>query len=60
MEKIAKLKELLASAEADAEKFYNKRNSAAGTRLRGIMQQLKVAAQEIRNEVTETKNAATK
>jgi hypothetical protein len=57
MEKIKKLKELLSAAEADAEKFYNKGNAAAGTRLRTLMQQLKVAAQEIRAEVTEKKNA---
>jgi len=58
MEQIAKLKELIASAEADAEKFYNNGNNAAGTRLRNAMQQLKVTAQEIRTAVTEKKNAA--
>ncbi|TWI97589.1 hypothetical protein JN11_03411 [Mucilaginibacter frigoritolerans] len=57
MEQIAKLKELIASAEIDAEKF-NKGNSAAGTRLRNTMQQLKATAQEVRNTVTEKKNAA--
>ncbi|HWY36997.1 MAG TPA: histone H1 [Bacteroidia bacterium] len=56
MEKIAKLKALIATAEADAEKFYNKGNAAAGTRLRKTMQDLKVAAQEIRNNVTEHKH----
>ena len=55
MEQIAKLKELIASAEADAEKF-NKGNNAAGTRLRNTMQQLKVTAQEVRTAVTERKN----
>jgi hypothetical protein len=55
MEQIAKLKELIASAEADAEKF-NKGNNAAGTRLRNTMQQLKVTAQEVRTAVTEKKN----
>jgi len=55
MEKFAKLKELIVSAETDADKFYNIGNSAAGTRLRGAMQQLKVLAQEIRQEVTEKK-----
>jgi hypothetical protein len=58
MDKIKALKELLASAEADAEKFYNKGNSAAGTRLRNTMQQLKVAAIDIRKDVTEKKNTA--
>ncbi|NQX38648.1 hypothetical protein SAMN05421820_101679 [Pedobacter steynii] len=56
MEKFSKVKELLASVEADAEKFYNAGNSAAGTRVRKAMQDLKVLAQEIRTEVTEKKN----
>jgi hypothetical protein len=58
MEKFTKVKELLASVEADAEKFYSAGNGAAGTRLRKAMQDLKVLAQEIRAEVTEKKNAA--
>lgn len=55
MEQIQKLKDLIASAEADAEKF-SKGNNAAGTRLRGTMQELKVVAQEVRTAVTEAKN----
>jgi hypothetical protein len=58
MERFTKVKELLASVEADAEKFYNAGNNAAGTRLRKAMQDLKVLAQEIRTEVTEKKNSA--
>jgi hypothetical protein len=58
MDKFAKVKELLASVEADAEKFYSAGNSAAGTRLRKAMQDLKVLAQDIRAEVTDKKNAA--
>jgi len=58
MEKFSKLKELLASVEADADKFYNGGNSAAGTRVRKTMQDLKVLAQDIRAEVTEKKNSA--
>ncbi len=57
MEKFQKVKELVAAIEADAEKFYNAGNSAAGTRVRKGMQDLKVLAQEIRTEVTEKKNA---
>jgi len=57
MEKFQKVKELLASIEVDADKFYNNGNSAAGTRVRKGMQDLKVLAQEIRAEVTEKKNA---
>jgi hypothetical protein len=56
MQKFTALKELIALAEKDAEAFYNKGNNAAGTRLRGAMQKLKVAATEIRKEVTEKKN----
>jgi len=44
---------LIASADADADKFYNKGNSAAGTRLRKTMQEIKGAAQDIRNSVLE-------
>ncbi|MFN0256748.1 histone H1 [Pedobacter ureilyticus] len=57
MEKFQKVKELVAAIEADAEKFYNAGNNAAGTRVRKGMQDLKVLAQEIRTEVTEKKNA---
>ncbi|RBQ12029.1 histone H1 [Pedobacter miscanthi] len=56
MEKFAKIKELIASVEADVEKFYNANNGAAGTRVRKGMQDLKNLAQEIRAEVTEKKN----
>jgi hypothetical protein len=58
MDKFSKVKELLASVEADAEKFYSAGNSAAGTRLRKAMQDLKVLAQDIRAEVTDKKNTA--
>lgn len=60
MEQIAKLKELIASAEIDADKFFDKGNSAAGTRLRNTMQQVKVTAQEVRTVVTEKKNTTNK
>ncbi|MES2455223.1 MAG: histone H1 [Bacteroidota bacterium] len=56
MKKFNEVKELVASLEADADKFYSKSNSAAGTRLRKGMQDLKSLAQEIRLEVQETKN----
>lgn len=57
MDKFGKLKELLASVEADADKFFNKGNAAAGTRVRKAMQELKNLAQEIRNDVTSVKNS---
>jgi len=58
MEKFAKVKEVVAAIEADVEKFYNAGNSAAGTRVRKAMQDLKGLAQEIRTEVTDKKNSA--
>jgi len=57
MEKFTALKELVASAEKEATAFYEKSNKAAGTRLRNALQQIKVAATDIRKEVTEKKNA---
>ena len=57
MDKFQKLKDLLTGVEADAEKFYNAGNGAAGTRVRKAMQELKGLAQEIRTEITEKKNA---
>lgn len=58
MEKFQKVKALVAQVEADAAKFYENGNGAAGTRVRKAMQDLKVLAQEIRAEVTEKKNSA--
>jgi hypothetical protein len=57
MEKFKALQELVAATEKEATAFYEKGNKAAGTRLRNAMQQLKVAATDIRKEVTEKKNA---
>ena len=57
MEKFTKLKDLVASIETDAAKFYNSGNGAAGTRVRKGMQDLKNLAQEIRTEVTDKKNS---
>jgi hypothetical protein len=57
MEKFKALKELVAAAETEAEKFYTKGNSAAGTRLRSKLQEIKVAASALRKEVTEQKKA---
>ncbi len=57
MERFEQLKELVASLEADFVKFYDKKNSAAGTRVRKGMQDLKNLAQDIRKEVQDSKNA---
>ena len=60
MQKFEELKKLIASIEDDADKFYNKENGTAGTRLRKAMQDLKGLAQEIRAEVQNLKNDGSK
>jgi hypothetical protein len=57
MDKFNQLKQLVASIEADADKFYNKGNDAAGKRLRKGLQQAKALAQDIRNDVTSIKHS---
>ena len=47
---------LLEGTRADYDKFYNDGNSAAGTRVRKIMQTVKTTAQDVRLHVQETKN----
>ena len=54
----SKLRDLVMSLESDFEKFYDKGNAAAGTRVRKGMQDLKNMAQDIRKEVQDTKNSA--
>jgi hypothetical protein len=56
MKKFTEAKNLIETLEGDADKFYNKANSAAGTRVRKGMQDLKNLAQAIRLEVQEMKN----
>lgn len=51
------MKELIAGIEADAAKFYNSNNGAAGTMVRKAMQDLKVLASDIRMEISEKKNS---
>jgi hypothetical protein len=58
MKRFEQLKELVMSLEGDFEKFYDKENQAAGTRVRKGMQEMKNLAQEIRIEVQEIKNQA--
>jgi hypothetical protein len=55
----SKLKDLVMSLESDFEKFYEKNNAAAGTRVRKGMQDLKNMAQDIRKEVQDMKNSTT-
>ena len=60
MKKFNEVKKLVMELEADADKFYNKGNNAAGTRVRKGMQDLKNMAQSIRLEVQDKKNKAAK
>lgn len=57
MNNFSKIKDLVLSLESDFEKFYDKKNSAAGTRVRKGMQDLKNMAQDIRKEVQDMKNS---
>ena len=57
MSRFSEVKNLVMSLEADFEKFYDKGNQAAGTRVRKGMQELKNLAQDIRSEVQNLKNA---
>lgn len=54
-EKYLKLIEYLQSLEPDVVKFYEKGQSAAGTRLRKGLSELKRMAQEVRNDVQNVK-----
>lgn len=54
----SKLQDHVASLEDDFNKFYEKGNKAAGTRVRKGMQELKQLAQDIRVDVQDKKNDA--
>ncbi|MEW5844017.1 MAG: histone H1 [Bacteroidota bacterium] len=54
-EKYLKLIEYLQSLEPDVAKFYEKGQSAAGTRLRKGLSELKRMVQEVRNDVQAVK-----
>ena len=58
MSRYTELQDLLASFEKDFEKFYDKQNKSAGTRLRKAMNEIKRKAQEIRKEVQDIKATA--
>ena len=58
MEKFQNIKALITEVEGDIEKFYEKGNKSAGTRNRKVMQDLKKLAQEVRQDVQDTKNAS--
>jgi hypothetical protein len=55
MEAFERLKKLLVDAEEDIKKAEGG-NKAAGTRVRGLMQDIKAAAQEIREKILELRD----
>ena len=56
MNRFEQIKNHIMDLEDDFNKFYDKQNQAAGTRVRKGMQDLKNLAQEIRIEVQDIKN----
>ncbi len=54
-DRFQQLKELVDSFDQDFSKFYDKKNKAAGVRVRKHMQELRNLAQEIRGEVQDLK-----
>ena len=58
MNRYAELKKIVDDLEPEFEKFYDKGNQAAGTRIRKALQDLKIIAQEVRLQVQEQKNSA--
>ena len=57
MNKLEELITLLEEVRDDYDKFYEKGNSAAGTRVRKAMQEVKNAAQDLRVDIQNTKNS---
>ncbi len=57
MNRYDELLELVKSYEADFQKFYEKNNKSAGTRLRKHMNELKKFAQDVRMEVQSIKKS---
>ncbi len=57
MEKFENLKAIIESLNEDVQKFDEKGNKAAGTRVRQGLQQIKTVAQDLRKEISERKNA---
>ena len=56
MDKIAELEAMVVTLRAEGDKFYNKGNNAAGTRVRKAAMEIKTLAQDIRVDVQELKN----
>jgi ABC-type Zn uptake system ZnuABC Zn-binding protein ZnuA len=56
MEKINELKQMLDNMTKDLEKFYNKNQNSAGTRLRKALNELRKKAQEARQEIQQIRS----
>ncbi|MCP3659058.1 MAG: histone H1 [Bacteroidetes bacterium] len=56
IDKFNELLNFVSSMSDDMEKFYDKKNKAAGTRARKSLQKLKVMAQDLRVGIQEVKN----
>jgi hypothetical protein len=54
--RLDELIDLLENTRDDHEKFFERGNNAAGTRVRKALQDVKTLAQELRVDVQETKN----
>lgn len=57
MENWNKIQEIYTESQNDAEKFFDKGNSSAGTRLRKAYQKIAILCKEGRKEVSNIKNA---
>ena len=56
-DRLEQLITLLEESREDFDKFYERGNNAAGTRIRKTMQEVKNLAQELRVDVQDTKNS---
>lgn len=57
MEIFEELKKIMGLLEEDLKKFYEKQNNAASIRARKNLQIVKALAQQIRADISKTKNA---
>ncbi len=58
MQDFNQIKSFIETASADAEKFYQNGNAAAGTRLRKAMLEVKKLCGSVRKDVSERKSKA--
>ena len=57
IEKFNEIQAAISEMAEDIDKFYTKKNKAAGTRSRKILQKLKNLAQELRVDIQKVKNS---